>query len=124
MERIFNLNQHTPKQEIPKDEPVQLFNEHLLIKSFLAEEFIKDSMQVLAVYYKERNTLLLASDKDEAFKKLHKTILLFVKGKNVDGDRSISMQEFLADWPEINSENRVLDFEYQNPMNILKVTLS
>lgn len=123
MERIFNLDQHKPKQGKPKEEPVQLFNEHLLIKSFLADEFIGDSMQVLAVYYKDRNTLLLASEKDKAFKKLHKTILLFVKVKNIQGDRSISMQEFLADWPEINSENRVLQFEYQSAMNILKVTL-
>ncbi len=123
MERIFNLNQHKPSQAKLKDEPVQLLNEHLIVKAFLADEFIKDSMQVLAVYYKNKNTLLLASDKDESFKKLHKTIMLFVKVKNVEGDRSISMQEFFADWPELNTENRALEFEYQAPMNILSVTL-
>ncbi len=124
MERVFNFGKFTPgSKKAIEDAPVQLFNQHLLIKAFLADQFIKDCRQVYAVYYKDKNTLLLAPDTDKDFKQLHKAILLFVKIKNIEGDRSISLQEFFADWPDVPSDDRELTFEFQSAINVLKVNL-
>lgn len=123
MERSFDFEQHKPKVSTPADAPVQLLNQHLLIKADLADELIGSGRQVFAVYYHQKQMLLIAPDTDQEFKKLHKAILLFVKIKNVAGDRSISMQEFFADWPDLDAGDRILNHEFQSGINVLKVTI-
>jgi len=123
MERSFDFDQYKPRIQAPTQAPVQLLNQHLLIKTELGDRLMGQGRQVFAVYYHQKKMLLIAPDTDQEFKKLHKAILLFVKIKNLAGDRSISMQEFFADWPDLNSEDRSLEYDFQEEIKVLKVTL-
>jgi hypothetical protein len=124
MERVYHLNA-LPAEEgnNPSNALVQLAKQHLLIKAELAEQLIGSERQVFAVYYKDKQSLLIAPESEESFKKMHKTIMLFVKVKNLAGDRSISLQEFFADWPDLDSTDRDLTFDFNHLLKILNVAL-
>ena len=124
MEKVYHLNA-LPNEDNNKasDALVQLSKHHLLIKAELANELIGSERQVFAVYYKDKQSLLIAPESEETFKKMHKTIMLFVKVKNLAGDRTISLQEFFADWPDLDATDKDLSFDFNHLLKILNVTL-
>lgn len=123
MERAFDFNQNIPKQEKMLDTEVQLFNEHLILHVDLANLCIGEDRQVFAAMMPEEKKILLAKTNDMAFKAKHKPIMLFVKQKNIRGDKSISLQEFFADWPEIPKENRKLEYHWKEVELTLEIIL-
>lgn len=123
MERAFDFNQNIPKQEKMLEAPVQLFNKHLILHIDLANQCIGEDRQVFAAMIPEEKKILLAKTKDMAFKAKYKPIMLFVKQKNARGDKSISLQEFFADWPEISSENKKLDYQWKEIELTLEIIL-
>ncbi|WP_194775408.1 hypothetical protein [Pararhodonellum marinum] len=123
MERAFDFNRIIPPLTKMLETPVQLFNQHLVLYLDVAEGFIGESRQVFASFINEENKLLLANVSNVGFKAKHKPIMLFVKQKNVRGDKSISLQEFFADWPHISKHNRELKYLFNENEGILEINL-
>ncbi len=123
MERAFDFNQNIPKQEKMLDTEVQFFNEHLILHVDLANLCIGEDRQIFAAMMPEEKKILLAKTNDMAFKAKHKPIMLFVKQKNIRGDKSISLQEFFADWPEIPKGNRKLEYHWKEVELTLEIIL-
>lgn len=123
MERAFDFNQNIPRQEQMLDTPVQLFNEHLILHIDLANQCIGEDRQIFAAMMPEERKILLAKTNDMVFKSKHKPIMLFVKQKNIRGDKSISLQEFFADWPEIPKDNTRLEYHWKENESTLEITL-
>jgi hypothetical protein len=101
---------------------IKLKTSHLYIDSDLAAAAFGDTAQVYAVYYKAKNSLLLAPMNDEFFPKLHKAGLLMLKSRNLQGDKTIAMHEILID-NDINDENRDLEYQYTEGVELLNVKL-
>lgn len=123
MERIYNFEGMTPTAPDPMHgSKVKLKNGHLHIDSTLADQTIGSGRQVYAVYYHNIKAVLLAPDTDETFRAAHEVIMLFVKVKNSLGDRSISIQEFLADHP-IDDTDRDLVYMSAPGLPMLHISL-
>lgn len=101
---------------------IKLKNGHLIIHHELADTTIKETRQVYAVYYDNLKAILLAPDSDETFKSAHECVMLFVKTKNLAGDRSISIQEFIVD-NEINDTDRDLEFMSAPGMQMIHISM-
>lgn len=123
MERTFDFNRVVPLQDKLLETPVQLFNQHLIIHADLALQFCGENRQVFAVFLKEQGKMLLATTDNVAFKATYKPLMLFVKQKNSRGDKSISLQEFFADSPELSHENTQLGFHLSEAEPILEISL-
>lgn len=123
MERAFDFNQNIPTQGKMLDTPVQLLNQHLILHVDLANQCIGEDRQVFAAMLPDVKKIFLAKTNDMAFKAKHKPIMLFVKQKNTRGDKSISLQEFFADWPEISKENKKLEHHWKEVESTLEIIL-
>jgi hypothetical protein len=123
MERAFDFNQNIPKQSQILKTPVQLFNQHLIIGVELANLCIGEDRQVLAAMKPEAQKILLAKASDAKFKSEHKPIMLFVKQKNIQGDKSISLQEFFADHQTMSQENQALQYNFHENEGILEISI-
>ena len=73
---------------IHTDSKVRLQGQHLWLAAELAQGVLGDSHQALAAYYDLGKSLLIAPPSDETFKQAHECSLLFVKLRNLHGDRT------------------------------------
>lgn len=121
MERAFDFNQNIPQQSNLLDTPVQLRNQHLIIQNELANQLIGEERQLFAALMPEANKILLTKATNMAFKAKFKPIMLFVKQKSVNGDKSISLQEFFADNPDLSQDNRALEYIFEAKEAILEI---
>ncbi len=101
---------------------IELKTQHLLISGNIATDVFGNAAQVYTVYYPQQHALLLAPMDDEIFPTIHKAQLQMLKSRNLQGDKSISLQEIIIDH-EIEDTDRELIFMYQPGMRMLKVTL-
>lgn len=124
MERILAFGGSQKKKPTQEWEgsKVKLKNGHLIIESELADTALLQTRQVYAVYYDNLKAILMAPDSDQTFKAAHDCVMLFVKVKNVRGDRSISIQEFMVDF-EISPEDRDLTYMSSPGLTMLHITL-
>lgn len=99
---------------------VKLKNRHLLVAGALAEQVFGASAQAHVVYYAQHRSLLLAPMEDDLFPTLHKTGLQMLKTRNLQGDKSLSLEEILID-NEIDDADR--DLVFQHHPGMLHVTL-
>jgi hypothetical protein len=123
MERILHVNH----MDIPFEDPregqyIYLKNGHLIIESTLADQTISNTQQIYAVFYPNLKAILIAPDSNKMFKQAHEVIMLFVKIKNNKGDRSISIQEFMADH-EIDDTCRDLKFLSAPGMDMIHISI-
>lgn len=123
MERAFDFNRVVPLQDKILETPVQLFNQHLILHAELARQFCGDDRQVFAMLLPDERKVVLANVDNMAFKAKYKPIMLFVKQKNIRGDKSISLQEFFADSSEISQENRKLQHQVLATESTLEIHL-
>lgn len=121
MERAFDFNQNIPQQSKILDTPVQLHNQHLIIQSDLANQVVGEERQAYAAMMPDAKKILLTKAGNMAFKAKHKPIMLFVKQKNMKGDKSISLQEFFADHPDLSQDNQSLQYNFQENEGILEI---
>ncbi len=101
---------------------VKLITQHLWISDDIARATFGDAVQVHTVYYPQQRALLLAPKDDEIFPTIHKTGLQMLKNRNLQGDKTLSLQEILIDH-DIDDTDRELVFLHQPGMNMLHVTL-
>ncbi|HNE28201.1 MAG TPA: hypothetical protein PKL15_03910 [Saprospiraceae bacterium] len=101
---------------------VRLQNRHLLIAAAIAADAFGESIQVQVVYYPQQQTLLLAPLDDTTFASLHQTAVQMLKTRNLQGDKSLSLEEILIDY-ELDDRDRDLPFLYANGMQLLHVTI-
>jgi hypothetical protein len=99
----------------------KLKTQHLWISADLAAALGNPS-QVHVVYYPAQRSLLLAPQDDDIFPTLHKTALQMLKMRNLQGDRTISLQEIIIDH-EIDDTDRDLAFNHQAGARLLQVFL-
>lgn len=101
---------------------VKLKNQHLWISADIVESTLGDVAQVYVVYYPQQRALLVAPMDDELFPTLHKAGLQLLKNRNLQGDKTISLQEIILD-NEIDDLERDLAFMHQPGMRMLHVSL-
>ena len=104
----------------PTMSQVKLRTQHLLIDAALAAEVFGASAQVHTVFYANQQSLLLAPMEDELFAKIHKTALQMLKSRNLQGDKSISLQELIIDH-DLDDSDRDLEFSHQPGIQLLQV---
>lgn len=96
--------------------------QHICIKKNIAEKIFGDETVVLTVFYAKDNTFMASPASEELFKTIHKASQQMLKSKNLNGDKSISIQELLLD-NDIDETNRNLEFTIEEALHILKVKL-
>ena len=101
---------------------IKLQTQHLWISAEVAESTFGDSAQVYVVYYPQMKALLLAPMDDTIFPTQHKAGLQMLKKRNLQGDRTISLQEIIIDH-DIDDTDRELPFLHQPGMQLLHITL-
>ncbi|MBD3629854.1 hypothetical protein [Cyclobacterium sp.] len=87
----------------------------------MANQVIGEERQTYAAMMPEERKILLTKASNKAFKAKFKPIMLFVKQKNIKGDKSISLQEFFADHPDLSQENQVLKYSFDEKEGILEI---
>lgn len=101
---------------------IKLKTQHLWISGPLAAAVFGDVAQVYVVYYPAQKSLLLAPMDDELFPTVHKAALQMLKTRNLQGDKTISLQELIIDH-DIDETERSLPFIHQEGLRLLHVTL-
>lgn len=101
---------------------VKLKTSHLYLEASLAASIFGQAAQVYTVFYPHNKSLLLAPMEDEFFPKLHKAQLQMLKTRNLQGDKSISLQEIIIDH-DLDDTDRDLVYDYQVGANMLQVSL-
>jgi hypothetical protein len=102
--------------------PVKLRTQHLWISSDIAASAFGEAPQVYVVYYPQQRTLLMAPMDDEIFPTIHKGGLQMLKNRNLQGDKTISLQEIIID-NDIDDTERELAFIHQPGVSLLHVSL-
>jgi hypothetical protein len=101
---------------------IKLKTQHLYIESDLAQMAFRDASQVYVVYYPFKKSLLLAPMSDEFFPKLHKAHLQMLKTRNLQGDKTVSLQEIIID-NDIDDSERDLEYDYTEGVNFLNIKI-
>ena len=101
---------------------VKLRTQHLWISGDIATSAFGDAPQVHVVYYPQQRSLLLAPMDDAIFPTIHKAGLQMLKNRNLQGDKTISLQEIIID-NDIDDTERELSFIHQSGVPMLHVTL-
>jgi hypothetical protein len=124
MEHIYNFDNLPPKESLEAQDgsKIKLKKGHLWIAGDLYQSVVGDVNQVYAVYYPNLKSILLAPETDQTFRQAHEVIMLFVKIKNANNDRSISIQEFIAD-NDIDESDRDLEYLAIPGVTFLKINL-
>ncbi|MDX2134355.1 MAG: hypothetical protein SFV52_06200 [Saprospiraceae bacterium] len=97
-------------------------NRHLLIAGSVAHGAFGDAAQVYVVYYPQQRSLLMAPMDDDLFPTLHKAALQMLKTRNLQGDKSVSLEEILIDH-DLDDTDRSLPYLYQQGVQMLQVSL-
>ena len=125
MERIFHQDLLSKFDDIPSGldgDQVRLNRQHLWIGHELAERVFNNERQVYTVYYPQRKALLLAPMSNEDFKALHECSLVMLKDRNIQGDKSLSLQEVLID-NDLDVQDRPLAYSAIESLQLLQVIL-
>jgi hypothetical protein len=101
---------------------VKLRTQHLWISGDLVAATLGDTPQVYTVYYPKQHALLLAPMDDDIFPTIHKGGLQMLKNRNLEGDRTISLQEIIIE-NDLDDTDRELVFIHQPGMRMLHITL-
>jgi hypothetical protein len=101
---------------------VKLKSQHLWISAELVTAVFGEATHAHVVYYPAQHSLLMAPKGDEIFPSLHKTALQMLKVRNLQGDKTLSLQEIIIDH-EIDDTDRDLPFTHQPGMPLLQVHL-
>jgi hypothetical protein len=101
---------------------VKLRTQHLWISGDLAKSAFGDAPQVYIIYYPKQHALLMAPMDDDLFPTLHKAALQMLKNRNLQGDKTISLQEIIID-NDIDDTERELMYTHQPGVPMLHVTL-
>ncbi len=101
---------------------VKLRTQHLWISSDIAASAFGEAAQVYAVYYPQQRALLLAPMGDDIFPTIHKAALQMLKSRNLEGDKTISLQEIIIDH-DIDDTERDLTYMHQPGVQMLHVSL-
>ena len=101
---------------------IKLRTQHLWISGDIAGTVFGDIDKVYTVYYPQLHALLLAPMDDEIFPTIHKGDLQMLKTRNLEGDKTISLQEIIIDH-DLHESDRDLVFMHQPGVRMLHVTL-
>lgn len=101
---------------------VKLRTQHLWISGDIAESAFGEAQQVYVIYYPQQRSLLLAPMDDDIFPTIHKAGLQMLKNRNLQGDKTISLQEIIID-NDIDDTERELPCMHQPGVRMLHVSL-
>jgi len=101
---------------------VKLRTQHLWISGELSDAAFGAAPQVYVIYYPKQRSLLLAPMDDEIFPTLHKAGLQMLKSRNLQGDKTISLQEIIID-NDLDDTERDLVYMHQPGVRMLHVSL-
>ncbi len=125
---FFVPPEHTDKHgktikaiQTTEQRPVCLRNQHLILHRKLIQKIFRDDTVICMVYYPEKNQLMLAPYFNEIFRSIHK-IKQYMLKETVAGEGAIPLHGILVDH-QIKDENKELEYEAQEKLNILNVKL-
>jgi len=101
---------------------IKLRTQHLWISGDIAGTVFGELDKVYTVYYPQLHALLLAPMDDEIFPTIHKGDLQMLKTRNLEGDKTISLQEIIIDH-DLDDSDRDLLYMHQPGVRMLHVTL-
>lgn len=101
---------------------VKLRTQHLWISGDVADSAFGAAPQVYVIYYPQQRSLLLAPMDDDIFPTIHKAGLQMLKNRNLQGDKTISLQEIIID-NDIDDTERDLVYMHQPGVRMLHVSL-
>jgi hypothetical protein len=101
---------------------IKLKTQHLYIDAGIAADALGETAQVFVVYYPQQHALLLAPMDDTIFPTVHKASLQMLKNRNLQGDKTLSLQEIIID-NDIDDTDRELVFHHHPGVKMLHVTL-
>jgi|AntRauTorckE5430_2_1112549.scaffolds.fasta_scaffold02428_3 hypothetical protein len=125
MERIFHQDLLSEFADISPGldgDQVRLNRQHLWLSGDLAKRVFNNERQVYTVYYPQRKALLIAPMSNDAFKTIHQCSLVMLKDRNMQGDKSLSLQEIIID-NGLDEEDRPLAFSTIEGLQLLQVIL-
>lgn len=102
---------------------VELKSSHLILPPELASEVLPDSHSVY-VTYKENLEAILVSPKENAwFPKLHQSMELLLKSKDLKGTKSIPIREILIDH-DIDDLDKKLTYSVNTEQKFIKINIA
>lgn len=102
---------------------LKLQTQHLWLSHELVAQYFKETEQVVLAFVDHGPHLLIASAPASVLVKVHpKASTRLFKLKNLQGDRTISIQDFLIDH-ELANDDKPLYYDYIEKLGALKVSL-
>jgi hypothetical protein len=114
--------QNNPEPAVDQSNLVLLKASHLLIGHELVRKVFGNIQNVYVEYLSDVQTFLIVSVANQSFKKNHKPSQMMLKSRNLKGDKSLAIHEWLIDH-QLNSSDRELTFELNPGDNMLMVKL-
>lgn len=125
MEKLFHtgkIPEPNKDHTAPISSKVQLKRQHLYLDAEVAANAFGTERQVYTVYYDNLGMLLLAPMSDATFKQAHECALVMLKDRNLNGDKSLSLQEIIIDH-DLDQSDRPLPFTSAPGLKMLQVKL-
>ena len=101
---------------------VRLVSSHVLLDGSLVASLFGEAGQALVAYESGSKRLLITGPDNQWFAKLHKPVPMLLKIRNLKGDRSLAVREFLIDH-DLDTADRPLTYEIIAETGLLKINL-
>ncbi|MEP0985097.1 hypothetical protein [Ekhidna sp.] len=101
---------------------LELRTSHLIIPPNLVEELLDEYATVYVSYKKDLGAILVSPKSNSWFPKLHESLELMVKNKDLHGTKSVSIREVLIDH-DIDSSDKMFSATINKEKRILKIEL-
>lgn len=100
---------------------IQLKASHLIIPPDLANQVLAGYTSAYVAYQSEAQTVLLSSRENTWFPKMHESMELMLKSRDMTGTKSISIREILIDH-ELDAFDKMLSYTVNEERKFIKIT--
>ena len=102
---------------------IVLKSSHIYLESDLVETIFEDILYAYIKYLPDQERLLITPVSSQWFVKMYEPTQFLLKSRNLKGDRTLAIREILID-EDLDTNDRVLEFEIIEKTKLIKVNLS
>jgi len=102
---------------------IVLKSSHIYLESDLVETIFEDIHYAYIKYLPDQERLLITPVSSQWFVKMYEPTQFLLKSRNLKGDRTLAIREILID-EDLDTNDRVLEFEIIEKTKLIKVNLS